>query len=83
GHRWPNRLIRAYAELFQGTPLLMQLCLACFGVALFGLDLSPWAAAALALTCYPSAFLLDIWYGSIKALPKGQWEACRGLGLGI
>ncbi|CCP02228.1 putative ABC transport system, inner membrane component [Erwinia amylovora Ea644] len=83
GHRWPNRLIRAYAELFQGTPLLMQLFLAFFGVALFGLDLSPWTAAALALTCYTSAFLLDIWYGSLKALPKGQWEACRCLGLGI
>ncbi|CCG86295.1 amino acid ABC transporter permease [Erwinia piriflorinigrans] len=83
GRRWPNRIIRAYVELFQGTPLLMQLFLAFFGVALFGIDLSPWAAAALALTCYTSAFLVDIWYGSIKALPKGQWEACRCLGLSI
>ena len=38
-------------------------------------------AAALALTLYTSAFLLDIWYGSIRALPKGQWEASRCLGL--
>lgn len=30
---------------------------------------------------YTSAFLLDIWYGSIRALPKGQWEASRCLGL--
>ncbi len=30
---------------------------------------------------FTSAFLLDIWYGSIKALPKGQWEACRCTGL--
>lgn len=27
------------------------------------------------------AFLLDIWFGSIRALPKGQWEASRCLGL--
>ena len=79
--RWPNRLIRAYTELFQGTPLLMQLFLAFFGVALFGIDISPWTAASLALTLYTSAFLVDIWYGSVQALPKGQWEASRCLGL--
>lgn len=81
GRIWPNRIIRCYIELFQGTPLLMQLFLAFFGVALFGIDVSPWTAASLALTFYTSAFLVDIWHGSIKALPKGQWEACRCLGL--
>ncbi|MCP1438215.1 polar amino acid transport system permease protein [Erwinia persicina] len=79
--RWPNRVISACIELFQGTPLLMQLFLAFFGVALFGIDVSPWTAASLALTLYTSAFLIDIWVGSINALPKGQWEASRCLGL--
>lgn len=74
-------LVRGYCGLFQGTPLLMQLFLAFFGVALFGIDVSPWAAASIALTLYTSAFLLDIWYGSIRALPKGQWEASRCIGL--
>ena len=78
---WPHWLIRGYTELFQGTPLLMQLFLAFFGVALLGIDVSPWTAASLALTLYTSAFLVDIWHGSIRALPKGQWEACRCLGL--
>jgi len=78
---WPYWLIRGYTELFQGTPLLMQLFLAFFGVALLGIDVSPWTAASLALTLYTSAFLVDIWHGSIRALPKGQWEACRCLGL--
>ncbi|WNW14194.1 amino acid ABC transporter permease [Pseudomonas sp. DTU_2021_1001937_2_SI_NGA_ILE_001] len=80
-HTWLHRLIRAYTELFQGTPLLMQLFLAFFGVALLGIDVSPWTAASLALTFYTSAFLVDIWHGSIRALPRGQWEACRCLGL--
>ncbi len=79
--RWPVRLVRGYAVLFQGTPLLMQLFLAFFGLGLFGIDVSPWAAAALALTLFTSAFLVDIWFGSIDALPKGQWEASRCLGL--
>ncbi len=76
-----KRLIRGYIELFQGTPLLMQLFLAFFGVALFGVDVSAWTAASVALTLCTSAFLLDIWFGSIRALPKGQWEASRCLGL--
>lgn len=75
GGRQVKRLIRGYIELFQGTPLLMQLFLAFFGVALFGVDVSAWTAASVALTLYTSAFLLDIWFGSIRALPKGQWEA--------
>lgn len=79
--RWLHLLIRGYTELFQGTPLLMQLFLAFFGVALLGIDVSAWTAASLALTFYTSAFLVDIWYGSIRALPRGQWEACRCLGL--
>lgn len=75
------RAVGVYVELFQGTPLLMQLFLAFFGVALFGVDVSAWTAASVALTLYTSAFLLDIWFGSIRALPKGQWEASRCLGL--
>ncbi|AUG99695.1 amino acid ABC transporter permease [Pectobacteriaceae bacterium CE70] len=78
---WPLRLIRLYTELFQGTPLLMQLFLAFFGLGLFGINVSPWVAAALALTLFTSAFLVDIWYASVQALPKGQWEASRCLGL--
>ncbi|OSM94694.1 amino acid ABC transporter permease [Lonsdalea populi] len=78
---WPLRLTRAYANLFQGTPLLMQLFLAFFGLGLFGIDVSPWVAAALALTLFTSAFLVDIWHGSVLALPRGQWEASRCLGL--
>ncbi|KFD20496.1 putative permease component of an ABC superfamily amino acid transporter [Tatumella ptyseos ATCC 33301] len=74
-------LVRAYCGLFQGTPLLMQLFLAFFGVALFGIDVSAWTAASVALTLYTSAYLLDIWYGSIRSLPKGQWEASRCVGL--
>ncbi|MBW5814372.1 amino acid ABC transporter permease [Yersinia kristensenii] len=79
--RWMAGFVRGYTELFQGTPLLMQLFLAFFGLALLGIDVSPWVAAALALTLFTSAFLVDIWCGSIDALPKSQWEASRCLGL--
>lgn len=73
--------IAAYVQLFQGTPLLMQLFLAYFGLALWGWETSAWTAAALALTLYTSAFLVEIWHGCVQAIPKGQWEAAQSLAL--
>lgn len=73
--------VRIYTEIFQGTPLLMQLFLAFFGLSLVGIDVSAWTAATLALVLFSSAFLCDIWFGCIQSLPKGQWEASRCLGL--
>jgi polar amino acid transport system permease protein len=79
--RGAERGVAAYVQLFQGTPLLMQLFLAYFGLALFGINVSAWVAAALALTLYTSAFLAEIWRGCVAAIPKGQWEAADSLAL--
>lgn len=80
-----NRLLqglaRAYIELFQGTPLLMQLFIVFFGFSLLGLDVSPWFAAALGLTLFASAYLAEIWRGCVESVPKGQWEASSSLAL--
>jgi polar amino acid transport system permease protein len=77
-----QRFAWAYIELFQGTPLLMQLFLAFFGLALFGLNVPPWLAAGIALTLWTSAFLSEIWRGCVEAIAKGQWEASASLGMG-
>src|SRR6476620_2469843 len=79
--RGTERLVGAYVQVFQGTPLLMQLFLAYFGIALFGIKTSPWTAAAFALTLYTSAYLTEIWRGCVAAIPKGQWEAAQSLAL--
>lgn len=76
-----NWIINIYIEIFQGTPLLMQMFLAFFGLSLIGMEVSAWTAAILSLTLFSAAFLHDIWRGCIESLPKGQWEACRTLGL--
>jgi polar amino acid transport system permease protein len=72
----------AYIELFQGTPLLMQLFLAFFGIALLGVDVPPWLAAGLALTFWSSAFLAEIWRGCVESIALGQWEASASLAMG-
>ncbi len=79
----PARFIAwVFTMLLQGTPLLMQLFLAFYGLAvLTGLRLDAWPAVALAFTLYAAAFLGDIWRGTIEAIPHTQWEAATALGM--
>jgi len=80
-----NRLLQAftkgYIEVFQGTPLLMQLFIVFFGLSLLGVDVSPWIAAAVGLTLFTSAYLAEIWRGCVESVPRGQWEASASLAL--
>lgn len=77
----PRRLAQGYIEVFQGTPLLMQLFIIFFGGSLIGLEISPWVAAALGLTLFTSAYLGEIWRGCVESVPKGQWEASASLAM--
>lgn len=80
-----SRLLRlpatVFIVVFQGTPLLMQLFLIFFGSPFLGYDINAWTAALLGLTLHASAFLGEIWRGCIEAVPGGQVEAAKALGL--
>ncbi|WP_296085612.1 amino acid ABC transporter permease [uncultured Agrobacterium sp.] len=76
-----RRATAGYIAVFQGTPLLMQLFVVYYGVALLGFNIDAWIAVAIAFTLHASAFLGEIWRGGIQAVPKGQTEAARALGL--
>jgi polar amino acid transport system permease protein len=81
GFRVLERATAGYIALFQGTPLLMQLFVVYYGLALYGMKLDAWAAVALAFTLHASAYLGEIWRGSIEAVPRGQVEAAKALSL--
>jgi polar amino acid transport system permease protein len=83
GLGWMGWGVTGYVQLFQGTPLLMQLFLAYFGIALFGFKTTAWTAAAFALTLYTSAFLTEIWRGCVDSIPRGQWYAAKAVGFGF
>lgn len=76
-----GRVVSWYVQLFQGTPLLMQLFLTYFGLALFGVQTTPLLAASLCLTLYASAYLTETWRGCVESIPTGQWEASASLAL--
>ena len=74
-------LALAWIQFFEATPLLMQLFLVFFGGSLVGVRFDPWTAAVIAFSLHASAFLADIWHGSVLAVPAAQWEAARSLAL--
>lgn len=80
-HEWSHLPIKLYVEVFQSTPLLMQLFLVYFGLPMVGVDVSAWLAAAVCLTLYASAYLTEIWRGCVVAIPHGQWDGSASLGL--
>jgi polar amino acid transport system permease protein len=79
---WMRGLMATYIQIFQGTPLLVQLFIVYFGLPLLGLKVDIWAALTVGLSLHTSAFLGEIWRGSIQAVPPGQSEAARALGIG-
>lgn len=81
GNRFVRGLVMLYVQLFQGTPLLLQLFLVYFGLAMFGIETTPLVAASVCLTLYASAYLTEIWRGNIESIALGQWEASGSLAL--
>lgn len=84
--------IKTYIIAFTGTPLLVQLFLIYYGPAQFDyikdnlptlwrLLSSPWFCAYIALTLNSAAYTTQIFYGALKAVPAGQWQACSALGM--
>jgi len=70
-----------YIKLIQGTPLLILLFLTYFGLPAMGLVVDPLVAVALGLSTYVSAYLGEIWRGSLEAVPRAQEEAAACLAL--
>ncbi|MEJ8855355.1 amino acid ABC transporter permease [Variovorax robiniae] len=74
-------LSTGFIQIFQGTPLLLQLFLIFFGAPVIGIEVNPWVAAGVALILNSAAFLGEIWRGCIQSIPRGQTEAAQALNL--
>jgi len=71
----------AYVEFFRGTPLLLQLYVLYFGIAEY-VRLGPFTAAIVGLALNYGAYEAEVHRGALLALPRGQAQAARALGLG-
>jgi polar amino acid transport system substrate-binding protein len=70
----------SYVEVFRGTPVLLQLYILYYGLAPF-VRLGPFEAAILGLGLNYAAYEAEVHRGALLALPRGQGEAARSLGL--
>ncbi len=79
---WPIRAAAtAYVQFIRGTPLLLQLFFIYYVLPYGGLVLTPFASGVLGLTINYSAYMAEVFRSGIQAIPRGQWEAARSLGM--
>ncbi|WP_130834557.1 arginine ABC transporter permease ArtM [[Erwinia] mediterraneensis] len=87
-----SQVVKGYITLFTGTPLLVQIFLIYYGPGqfpsiqqlpwLWHLLSQPWLCALLALSLNSAAYTTQLFYGAVRAIPEGQWQACAALGMG-
>lgn len=72
----------AYIQLFRGTSLYVFILWVYFGVAMVtGLALPAVVAAVICLGMLHSAYMAEIYRAGLRAVPRGQLDAARALGL--
>jgi polar amino acid transport system permease protein len=76
-----SQITVAYIDVFRAIPLLVLLVVVYYALPFVGLSLSPFAAAASALSLVSAAYSAEIFRAGIEAVPKGQVEAAKALGL--
>lgn len=81
GPRWLGWIIQAYIEIIRGTPFLVQLFVLYYGGPLIGLRLDALPAGLLGLTIYGSPYFAEIFRSGFGAVPHGQIEAARAVGI--
>lgn len=80
-NRLLNGLVTVYVEVFRTLPQLVIIIFIYFGLPYLGLTFSPFFATALALASVLAAFSAEIFWATIMAVSRGQWEAASALGI--
>ena len=74
-------LMEFYIWIMRGTPLMLQLLFVYFALPMVGIRLPDIAAALLAFSLNYAAYFAEIFRAGIQAVPKGQYEAAKALGM--
>ena len=76
-----SRMLEIYIWIMRGTPLMLQLLFVYFALPMVGILLPDIAAALLAFILNYAAYFAEIFRAGIQAVPRGQFEAARVLGM--
>ena len=81
GHWTIRFVLRIYTDFLRGTPVFV-LILACYYIlSVIGIQLTPFQAGVFALTLFCSSHVGEILRGALQAVPRGQTEAAKAIGL--
>jgi polar amino acid transport system permease protein len=79
---WPLKAVgTVYVEALRNTPALVQIFLVFFGLPAMGIHLPAYMAGVVALALNAGAYLTEIIRAGLEAVPSGQLEAARSLGM--
>jgi polar amino acid transport system substrate-binding protein len=81
GPRWLAGLVTIVIEVIRGTPLVLQLYVIFFLLPELGLSIHAFWAGVLGLAINYSAYEAEIYRAGIQAVPRGQLEAAKALGM--
>ncbi|MEP4031090.1 amino acid ABC transporter permease [Roseibium polysiphoniae] len=73
--------IFGYVEVIRGTPFMIQLFILYYGGPSVGILLSPVQAGIISFIVYGSPYFAEIFRSGFNAIPEGQIEAARCVGL--
>lgn len=73
--------LRAYVDVLRGTPLLVLMFLIFYGLPSVGLEIDNFWAVVVALSLFTGAHVGEIVRGAVNAVPRGQSDAAKALGL--
>ncbi|MGG6898616.1 MULTISPECIES: amino acid ABC transporter permease [Rhizobium] len=74
-------IVRAYTDVIRGTPVLVLVLASYYVSSAVGIELGPFSAGVLALAIFCSSHVGEIVRGALQAIPKGQTEAAKAIGL--
>lgn len=81
GPRAVRMLVGAYVEVIRNTPFLVQLFILYFTLPAIGLRMDAWQAALIGMALNFAGYGCEIVRSGMEAIPRGQLEAARALGL--
>ena len=73
-------ITRVYVELFQNTPLVIQIFFLYYGLPHLGIILDIFTIGVLGIGVYHGAYMSEVVRGGILSVPKGQFEASSSQG---
>ena len=74
-------VVKTFVWVIRGTPLLVQIFVIFFGLPSIGIVLKPIPSAIIALVVSQGAYNSEVIRAALTSIPKGQFEACKALGM--